>query len=271
MAPGAAILSTSWSSKWESDRMISRVPSMARVLVTGAAQGVGYATARDLLERGHEVVVHVRKDRRRDAVADLVSIGATVIVADLGRLDEVAGLLLQLDAIGHLDVVIHNAGVLDGKDLLHVNVVAPYLVAARRDRPERQIFLSSDMHSGGRATLAGIDWSGRSMRRTYSDSKLFVTTLAFALKRLWPEQSSSAVDPGWVPTRMGGPSAPDSLELAHQTQVWLATSEDPEARASGFWYHGMRRDPFRAVLDSAFQDELMASLASYTGVVLDSR
>jgi NAD(P)-dependent dehydrogenase (short-subunit alcohol dehydrogenase family) len=240
------------------------------VLVTGAAQGVGHATARDLLERGHDVVVHVRTNGRRDAVADLVNMGAMVVVADLGRLDDVKSLLLQLDSLGHLDAVIHNAGVLDAEDLLHVNVVAPYLVAARRDKPERQVFLSSDMHPGGRATLAGIDWSGRTMRRTYSDSKLFVTTLAFALKRLWPEQSSSAVDPGWVPTRMGGPSAPDSLELAHQTQVWLATSEDPEARAGGFWYHGKRRDPFKTVLDSEFQDHLIASLASYTGVVLDS-
>ena len=39
---------------------------------------------------------------------------------------------------------------------------------------------------------------------SYDDSKLWVTTLALALASRWEGTSSHAVDPGWVPTRMGG-------------------------------------------------------------------
>ncbi len=53
-----------------------------------------------------------------------------------------------------------------------------------------------------------MDWAGRTSTGSYSDSKLFVTTLAAAVARLWSEVYSNAVDPGWVPTRMGGPGRP---------------------------------------------------------------
>ena len=55
-------------------------------------------------------------------------------------------------------------------------------------------------------------------RRTYDDSKLYVTTLAMALARIRTDALAHAVDPGWVPTRMGGPAASDSLEEGHRTQ-----------------------------------------------------
>lgn len=79
-----------------------------------------------------------------------------------------------------------------------------------------------------------------------------------------------AVDPGWVPTKMGGPSATDDLRLGHVTQVWLATSEDSEARTrGGYWFHRRRQDPHPAVLDTRCQEELVSALASYTGTELD--
>ena len=77
---------------------------------------------------------------------------------------------------------------------------------------------------------------------------------------------SNAVDPGWVPTKMGGPGAPDDLRLGHRTQEWLATSDEPDARTSGgYWYHQRRRTPHPAALDPQFQDELLAALARFTG------
>src|SRR2546430_1255375 len=81
-----------------------------------------------------------------------------------------------------------------------------------------------------RPDVAGLDWSGARATGTYSDSKLLVTTLALAVARLRPQVCSNAVDPGWVPTNMGGPGAPDDLRLGHLTQEWLATSDAPEAR-----------------------------------------
>ncbi|MEZ5184959.1 MAG: SDR family NAD(P)-dependent oxidoreductase [Candidatus Nanopelagicales bacterium] len=238
---------------------------MSRVLVTGSAQGLGRAAANQLLTQGHETVVHVRDRTREPAVADLVARGADVVSGDLADLREVRRLADRLDDLGPLDAVIHNAGVIGGPALLHVNVVAPYLLVASMQPANRLIFLSSGMHRGGRADVAGIDWS-KGDSRSYSDSKLFITALSCALAREVPQTLSNAVDPGWVPTRMGGPSAPDDLALGHETQVWLATSDDADARTTGgYWYHRQRRQPHPAAHDERFQSQLLASLAEWTG------
>src|SRR3954468_1214319 len=247
---------------------------MARVFITGSADGLGRATAQTLRDRGHEIVVHVRNRDRLAAVRDLVDRGAAAVVGDLSDLEATRGVAEQVNRLGPMDAVIHNAGVISGPHVLPVNVVAPYLLTALIDRPQRLVYLSSSMHRGGRAGLAGMDWAGRRTTDSYSDSKLFVTTLAAAVARVWTDVFSNAVDPGWVPTKMGGPGATDDLRLGHLTQEWLATSDEPEARTSGgYWYHQQRRTPHPAALDPGFQDELLAALARFTGTPLahDSR
>jgi hypothetical protein len=98
---------------------------------------------------------------------------------------------------------------------------------------------------------------------------LFVTTLAVAVARIWPDVYSNAVDPGWVPTKMGGPGAPDDLRLGQVTQEWLATSDEPEARSSGgYWFHQKLRTPHQAVHNRQFQDDLLDALARFTGIPL---
>ncbi|MFT4469959.1 hypothetical protein ACMX2H_08620 [Arthrobacter sulfonylureivorans] len=130
------------------------------------------------------------------------------------------------------------------------------------------MYVSSGSHYAGRPTLAGVDWQGRTPG-SYADSKLFVTALSAALARMYPEPLSNAVDPGWVPTKMGGPGAPDDLDLGHQTQEWLATSDQAQALTSGgYWYHRQRQQPHQAVNDPAFQDRLLHALAEETGVTL---
>jgi NAD(P)-dependent dehydrogenase (short-subunit alcohol dehydrogenase family) len=243
--------------------------SKVRVFVTGSSDGLGLAAARTLLAQGHEVVVHVRSQARMPAVRDLVDQGAVATIGDLSDLAQIRDLARQVNAIGQMDAVIHNAGVLSGTQLLVVNVVAPYLLTALVQRARRLIYLSSSMHRGGTARLEGMDWSGRTATGSYSDSKLFVTALAAAVARRWPDVLSNAVDPGWVPTRMGGPNAPDDLRLGHLTQEWLATSNDPEALTSGgYWHHQARQQPHPAVNDTRFQDQLLAELARATGTTL---
>ena len=211
------------------------------------------------------MLVHARSAERLTNVDALLTRGASGVVGDLADPDQTRAVASQVNRLGPVDAVIHNAGVLGGPDLLTVNVVAPYLLTALV-RAERLVYLSSGMHQGGRADVAGLDWSATG---SYSDSKLFVTALAVAVARLWPDVYSNAVDPGWVPTRMGGPGAPDDLRLGHLTQEWLATSDEPEARTTGgYWYHQRRRSPHPAALDVAFQDELLASLARFTGTPL---
>ena len=240
---------------------------MARVFVTGSADGLGYAAAQTLLEDGHEIVVHVRNSARLAAVRNLQDRGAAAVIGDLADLEETRSVADQVNRLGRMDAVIHNAAVLGRSQVLPVNVVAPYLLTALIDRPKRLVYLSSGMHRGGRASLAGMDWSGQRAPASYSDSKLFVTALAIAVARIWTDVFSNAVDPGWVPTKMGGAGAPDDLRLGHLTQEWLATSDDPEARTSGgYWYHQRRADPAPKVHDQRFQDELLEHLARFTAM-----
>ncbi len=239
-----------------------------RVLVTGSADGLGRLAAATLLDAGHDVVVHVRSEGRLDAVRHLLDAGAREVVGDLADPDQTRSVAEQVDEMGRMDAVIHNAGVNAGPAILPVNVVAPYLLTATMQRPDRLVYLSSGMHRGGHPDLARVDWTLRG-RGSYSDSKLFVTALALAVARLWPGVFSNAVDPGWVPTRMGGAGAPDDLRLGHLTQEWLATSDDPEALTSGgYWRHQRRTEPHPSARDPRFQTELLASLARFTGVEL---
>ncbi len=215
------------------------------------------------------VVVHARNRDRLPAVRDLLDRDAAALVGDLSDLYETRGVADQANRLGRMDAVIHNAGVLAGPNVLPVNVVAPYLLTALIQRPQRLVYLSSGMHRGGRAILTGIDWSGRRTTGSYSDSKLFITTLAAAIARIWTDVFSNAVNPGWVPTKMGGAGAPDDLRLGHLTQEWLATSDDPDARTSGgYWHHQRRAEPAPSVNDQRFQDQLLEELARFTGTPL---
>jgi NAD(P)-dependent dehydrogenase (short-subunit alcohol dehydrogenase family) len=239
-----------------------------RILVTGSADGLGRAAADALLSAGHAVVVHARNQHRAAAVSPLVDRGADLVVGDFSNRQAVRQVSAELTDRDPLDAVIHNAGVWNGRAVMPVNIIAPYLLTALLEGPQRHVYVSSGSHFAGRTALAGVDWQGRTPG-SYADSKLFVTTLSAALARLHPELVSNAVDPGWVPTKMGGPGAPDDLDLGHQTQEWLATSDQAQALTSGgYWYHRQRQQPHRAVNDQAFQDQLLHALAEETGVAL---
>ena len=241
---------------------------MARVLITGAADGLGRAAAETLLEQGHDVVVHARNDRRQAAVQDLRDGGAEAVVGDLSDLEETRGVAEQASRLGQMDAVIHNAGVLRGPQVLPVNTVAPYLLTALIVRPARLVYVSSGLHHRGRRTLANADWTGRTAG-SYADSKLFLTAMTMAVARLWPDVYSNAVDPGWVPTKMGGPTATGDLQMGYLTQTWLAVSNEAAATVSGgYWYHRQRQPPAAQARDPAFQDQLMDRLAALTGVAL---
>jgi len=253
---------------------------MAHIFITGSSDGLGLAAARTLLREGHQVVLHARNAERASALRQVAG-PAKVLVGDLASAVETQALSDQVNAIGHMDAVIHNAGIYlessrhptpEGHArIFAVNVLAPYLLTARIARPARLIYLTSGMHRGGTASLEDLDWTKRrwSASAAYSDSKLLLTAFAFALARRWPSVHCNAVDPGWVPTKMGGAGAPDDLEMGHQTQAWLASSDDAEARTSGgYWYHRERQQPAGETLDERFQDALVARLAELTGVEL---
>jgi len=243
---------------------------MSRILITGSTDGLGRATAASLLAAGHDVIVHARSLERASAVSDLTERGAGLVVADLADQQAVIAAADGLNAGRPIDAVIHNAGIISGPGLLPVNVVAPYLLTALLRTPTRHVYLSSNMHRGGSATLDGLDWGGERATADYSDTKLLVTTLSAAIAERWAGILANAVDPGWVPTKMGGASAPDDFDLGHETQERLAT--DPELGMSGgYWHHGRQQQPADAVDDPEFQARLLAALAEVTGVELSTR
>lgn len=241
---------------------------MARILVTGAGSGLGLLTAQSLDAQGHEVVLHARTPERVDDQQLLERVQGSVF-GDLAGLDTVHQIAEEANALAPFDAVIHNAGVIDGANLVPVNVLAPYALTALLERPARVIVLSSSMHrSGSPHHVADVIAGRRSL--SYSDSKLLATAFALGLARRWPTTLIHAVDPGWVPTRMGGQSACDDLTEGHRTQEWLASVEesDIDPRTGGYWHHRSTRRPHPAALDSEFQDALFTTLASQTAIAL---
>jgi NAD(P)-dependent dehydrogenase (short-subunit alcohol dehydrogenase family) len=254
---------------------------VSRIFITGSTDGLGRAAAGVLMGDGHEVVLHARSRERAAALSDLAPDAAGVVTGDLASAAETRQLADQVNRIGRLDTVIHNAGVYlepsrsttaDGHaKTFAVNTLAPYLLTALIDRPGRLIYLSSGLHHAGAGSLRDIDWTARrwDAAQAYAESKLHVITLALTLARAWPDVLSNAVDPGWVPTKMGGPAATDDLEMGYLTQTWLAASNDTAAAVSGgYWYHRQRQEPASQARDPAFQDQLMERLAALTGVAL---
>jgi NAD(P)-dependent dehydrogenase (short-subunit alcohol dehydrogenase family) len=69
-----------------------------------------------------------------------------------------------------------------------------------------------------------------------AETKFQDVLLAFAVAQLFPGVKSNSLEPGWVPTKMGGAGAPDDIDKAHRTQVWLATSDEPAATVSGRYF-----------------------------------
>ncbi|QCB47301.1 SDR family NAD(P)-dependent oxidoreductase [Hydrogenophaga sp. PAMC20947] len=174
------------------------------MLITGATDGIGLATARQLAPQGHTLLLHGRNpDKLANAQKALLAMPGVgrieTYVADLSHLAEVESLaqaLLQNHQ--QLDVLINNAGIYrtpetrtaDGLDVrFAVNTVAPYLLTQRLlpllGSTARVVNLSSAAQApvdldalAGRVPLADM--------AAYAQSKLAITMwtnqMAFALK-----------------------------------------------------------------------------------------
>jgi NAD(P)-dependent dehydrogenase (short-subunit alcohol dehydrogenase family) len=252
---------------------------MACIFITGSTDGLGRAAAQSLLNDGHQVVLHARSSDRASAVADLAPRSAGVVVGDLRSAAETRRIADQVNTIGRMDAVIHNAGIYSARSrgstpeghatILAVNTLAPYILTALIERPRRLIYLSSGLHRGGEGSLQDIDWVKRpwNTAQAYAETKLHLAALALALARRWPEVLSNAVDPGWVRTKMGGAGAPVDIETGQRTQSWLAVSNEAAAMVSGRYWHNMQQQqPASEAMDVAFQDRLIAELHGLTGV-----
>jgi NAD(P)-dependent dehydrogenase (short-subunit alcohol dehydrogenase family) len=255
---------------------------MSRVFITGSSTGLGLMTGRLLAEQGHQVVLHARDERRAGDATAALSAAAAIIIGDASRLKDLQRMAEQLNGMRRFDVLIHNVGVgyresrriLTQDGLPHVfaiNVIAPYVLTALLERPVRLVYLSSGMHRMAQANLSDITWEKRTWAGStaYAESKLYDVLLAFAIARRWPDVFSNALEPGWVPTRMGGSGAPDDINQAHLTQAWLAVSNEPAALVTGqYFYHMRPRQPNPQVYNTALQDGLVDACERLSGVKL---
>jgi NAD(P)-dependent dehydrogenase (short-subunit alcohol dehydrogenase family) len=255
---------------------------MARILVTGSSDGLGLLAGKLLAQRNHAVTLHARSEARAADTRRELPSAETILVGDLSTLAGMRQVADQANRAGRYDAVIHNVGIgyrqpgrvetEDGiEQLFAVNVLAPYVLTALVARPKRLVYLSSGMHQHGEADLRDPEWKKRRWNGTqaYSNSKLYDVVLAFAVARRWPDVRSNAVEPGWVPTKMGGPGAPDDLVQGGVTQVALAEGDEPWTKATGAsFYHRKPREVHPAAHDPRLQNDLLAYCAGTSGVAL---
>jgi NAD(P)-dependent dehydrogenase (short-subunit alcohol dehydrogenase family) len=240
---------------------------MARILITGSADGLGQLSAKSLAGQGHQVVLHARNAERERYAKQNVPGAEHVIVGDLSDIDETKNVAYEANALGRFDAVIHNAGVyrVSPKEIFMVNTIAPYVLTCLIQKPKRLIYLSSNMHLHGDANLE--NFKKDSSRISYSDSKLHVVILCMAVARKWRDVFSNAVDPGWVPTRMGGRGAPDDLQKGYETQTWLAVSNDSSAKVSGRYFHHRTDSRFNPQAgDVVLQERFLSLCRDITGI-----
>ena len=226
---------------------------MKTILITGATDGIGLATAKALAKQGHVLVLHGRNEekvlRASDAVRAVVP-NATLhtVCADLGGLSAVASMAHDLATrLPRLDVLINNAGVYmterklsrDGFEMtLAVNHLAHFLLTdqllpllKKADTP-RVVTVSSMVHSGGR-----IDFNNMNSEKkfdgyhAYANSKLANALFANELARREPWLTSNSLHPGVIGTKLlhaAFDMQGDATVAGARTSVFLATSPELE-------------------------------------------
>ena len=254
---------------------------MSRIFISGSSTGLGMMAAKRLVAQGHEIVLHARNDARAEDAQRKLPQAKAVVVGDVETIAGAEDIAAQVNALGRFDGVIHNAAggyrearriTADGlPHVFAINTLSAYILTALIDRLKRLVYLSSGMHRHADANLDDILWRKRCWNGStaYAESKLHDATLAFAVARRWPDVYANALEPGWAPTKMGGPGAPDDVAQAHLTQAWLVAGDDPKADVTGaYFYHLRRTEPNPQAHDPALQDRLVAICAEISAATL---
>jgi len=260
------------------------VPAQSTVLVTGATDGIGLATAARLLELGFRVIAHGRtRDSATTCANRLSTRRATVIPvwADFSSMQEVATLPAQISAhTTHLDVMLNNAGMIatryemtaDGLEhTMAVNYFAPWLLTLRLlplllAAPQaRVVNVSSMTHAGAELDPASLDgavqWSAYA---AYSSSKLANLLFTLSLSKRQPGMRVNALHPGVISTkllRQGFGTSGGNVSDGARTSVYLATSKQGASISGRYFVNCKQQRPARNALDEALAEALWDTTA----------
>ena len=186
---------------------------MTVTLITGANKGIGYETAKQLLELGHTVYIGARDVERGETAA--TALGARFVQLDVTDETSVTNALAAIDAAeGRLDVLIHNAGVLETE--LHgaaaqrsfdtnavgiVRVTEAALPLLQRSSSPNVVTISSSMGSFWAVTNPERPESGMPLA-LYAASKAAATMLTLQYAKAHPRIKFNALEPGTTATDM---------------------------------------------------------------------
>jgi NAD(P)-dependent dehydrogenase (short-subunit alcohol dehydrogenase family) len=267
------------------------------VLVTGATDGIGRATARALAAAGMKVVVHGRSKVKVDAtLAQLANElpGAELegVSFDLGRREAVRNGAVQiLQRVPQLHVLVNNAGIFanersvtdEGTELtMAVNYFGPFLLTellkprlidSADEAPSRVINVASIAHARGRIHINDLSlanaWTGYA---AYAQSKLAQVMHAITLG----EKSDPAklvaysLHPGVISTKLlrqgFGPVAGSSTENGAKTSVLLAGKLEADEPSGTYYSDGVASKPAPSALDEATRQSLWLESIRYAGL-----
>ncbi|KAI0418615.1 short chain dehydrogenase [Xylaria grammica] len=259
---------------------------MGRIFITGSSDGLGLRAAKQLVSRGHTVYLHARNAQRASDARSACPGAEDVLLGDLTSIEETKALASSLSKLAPMDCIFHNAGLYLGPyrpqaegypAVFAVNALAPYILTCLAPLPKRLVYASSDSHWGGSTNLDDFGWRERHKAGrfrdsgAYADTKLYNTVFGYVFARRFVSKGvvANSVDPGWVPTKMGGAGAPGNIMESERLYIMLAEgSGEAEGKNGCFWENG-KRGPARSkkdTYDEKAQDALLKKLEEITGV-----
>ncbi|KAI1344650.1 short chain dehydrogenase [Xylariaceae sp. FL0016] len=262
-----------------------RSTKMGKIFITGSSDGLGLMAAKKLVSNGHTVYLHARNAKRADDARKACPGAADVLLGDLSSIQETKQLAESVKQLGPLDCIFHNAGLYLGPyraqaegypSVFAVNVLAPYILTCLVPLPQRLLYVSSDSHWGGSTDLGDFGWRERGEKRfsagsAYADTKIYNTMFGYAFARKYGPRGVAAhsVDPGWVPTKMGGAAASGDIRESERLYVMLAEgSGEAQGKNGCFWENGQKgpAQSKKDACDEKAQEALLKKLEEVTGI-----